>query len=61
MPVQMHNFDIIKWYKYDFYYSSLAPFDPKAVDVMEVCYVQMHAQDYKEESSQPPCQGPYAV
>ena len=36
---------------YNFYYSSLAPFDPKAVDVMEVYYVQMHAQDFEEESS----------
>ena len=50
MPVQKCHFYLVKLYKCDFYYRSLAPFDPKAVDVTEVCYVQMHAQDFKEES-----------
>ena len=33
------------------FYSTLAPFDPKAVDVTDVCFVQMRAQDFVEESS----------
>ena len=49
MHVKMCNFDLIKMYKCDFYYSSLAAFEPKAVDVIEVCYEQMDAQDYEEE------------
>ena len=51
MPVQKCHFNLIKLYKSDFYYSPVAPFDPKAVDVTEVCYVQIRAQDFEEESS----------
>ena len=39
------------WSIWTYFYSSLAAFEPKAVDVTEVCYVQMHAQDYEEECS----------